>query len=81
MKLFSNCNDCHLCAFSDGCIAGIGDDDFQLASKEDLIERYQSDDYANDPVKRLSIANALKIHYNVTVEYTKNESCQIDSNQ
>lgn len=37
MKLFSSCNDCCVCVYGDGCVAGNGDDYFRIASKEQII--------------------------------------------
>ena len=38
MKLFTDCSgECCVCACDGGCLAGHGDDDFILASKEDIL--------------------------------------------
>jgi hypothetical protein len=43
MKFFSVCNDCIICACSGSiCLAGHGDDDFCIASKEQLLLRYKT---------------------------------------
>ena len=39
------CFDCAICALSGGCFAGMRDDDFIIASKEQLIERLDNHEY------------------------------------
>lgn len=39
------CFDCAICALSGGCLAGMRDDDFIIASKEQLIERLDNHEY------------------------------------
>ena len=40
MKIISNCGSCWICSCGDGgCLAGIGDDDFMPATKEQIINR------------------------------------------
>lgn len=40
MKLMPDCNDCCICAAGGrGCLAGIGDNDFSPAKKEEIIRR------------------------------------------
>ncbi len=38
---------CGICGAGDGCLAGNGDDDFFLATKEQIIERLDRDQYKN----------------------------------
>lgn len=46
MKMFSDCSgECCVCACGDGCLAGHGDDDYSLASKEQIIERLDKGRY------------------------------------
>lgn len=45
------CFDCAICAFAGGCLAGMRDDDFVVASKEQLIERLDSNSYERDRKK------------------------------
>lgn len=46
MKMFSDCSgECCLCGVGDGCIAGHGDDYFCPASKEQIIERLDNNEY------------------------------------
>lgn len=39
------CFDCAICALSGGCLASMRDDDFIIASKEQLIERLDNHEY------------------------------------
>ena len=39
------CYDCEICALAGGCLAGMRDDDFVLASKEQIIERLDKNEY------------------------------------
>lgn len=41
------CWDCEICALAGGCLAGHYDDDFVLASKEQIIERLDNHKYEN----------------------------------
>lgn len=47
MKMFSDCSgECCICVCGDGgCLAGHGDDDFSLASKEQIISRLDKGQY------------------------------------
>lgn len=46
MKMFSDCSgECCICACGDLCLAGHGDDNFCLASKEQIIERLDKGKY------------------------------------
>lgn len=46
MKIFSDCvGKCCVCACSGGCLAGHGDDDFMLASKEKIIDNLNNRKY------------------------------------
>lgn len=46
MKLFPTCaGECAICGYADFCLAGNGDDDYCLASKEEVIERLLQDRY------------------------------------
>lgn len=46
MKIGSNCSgECCVCRCGDFCLAGHGDDDFCLASKETIIERLDNNKY------------------------------------
>lgn len=45
------CFDCAICALAGGCLAGMRDDDFVIASKEQLIERLDSNRYERDRKK------------------------------
>jgi hypothetical protein len=43
MKMFSDCSGpCVVCASTGGCLAGHGDDDFSVASAEDLGKRLET---------------------------------------
>ena len=39
------CNECPICANGDACLAAMYDDDFILASKEQIIERLDNGKY------------------------------------
>lgn len=44
--MFSDCSgECCICACGDACLAGHGDDDFSLASKEQIVERLDNGQY------------------------------------
>lgn len=47
MKMFSDCAglQCCICECGDFCLAGNGDDDFSLASKEQIIKRLNEGGY------------------------------------
>lgn len=47
MKMFSDCSGlCCVCALGNFCLAGHGDDDFILASKEQIIDNLNSGRYS-----------------------------------
>ena len=63
MKHMSDCFDCCICADGNGgCLAGIGDNDFLLASKEELIRRLDDAVYENES-KINQIKETLKTEY------------------
>lgn len=63
MKHMSDCFDCCICACGNGgCLAGIGDNDFSLASKEELIRRLD-DVYQDETRERKQIKETLKTEY------------------
>ena len=45
MKLMSDCNDCCICGAGGCCLAGIGDNDYSPATKEQVIERLDNHKY------------------------------------
>ena len=45
MKLMSDCSKCCICGAGGGCLAGIGDDDYFPATKEQVIERLDNNKY------------------------------------
>lgn len=46
MKMFSDCSgECCICACGDMCLAGHGDDNFCLASKEQIVSRLDNGKY------------------------------------
>lgn len=48
MKMFSNCSgECCVCSCGSGYLAGHGDDDFYLASKEMIIENLDQGKYSS----------------------------------
>lgn len=58
---FSGCFTCCICAYGDGpCFAGNNDDDFMLASKEQIISRLDSGKY---PSERDRMINVLEDKY------------------
>lgn len=61
MKMFTDCSgECCICACGDACLAGHGDDDFRLASKEQLIKRLDNDYYSSH---KETMLNTLKYVY------------------
>lgn len=62
MKMFSDCSgECCICDCGGFCLAGHGDDDFCLASKEKIIENLDKGKY---PTYTEYMKSALKQHYN-----------------
>ena len=48
MKMFTDCSgECCVCVCGDFCLAGHGDDDFRLASKEQIIKRLDKGQYSS----------------------------------
>ena len=45
MKLMSDCSNCCICSAGGGCLAGIGDNDYSPATKEQVIERLDNNKY------------------------------------
>ena len=45
MKLMSDCNNCCICGAGGCCLAGIGDNDYSPATKEQVIERLDNHKY------------------------------------
>ncbi len=67
MKLFSDCSgECCVCGCGDFCLAGHGDDDFYLASKDHIIKNLDSGKY---PSYTDYMINTLKTAYGY--EYKK----------
>ena len=66
MKLFSDCvGNCCICAVAGGlCLAGIGDDDFVPASKEEIINRLDKNENYTDRFYRDRMIDFLKNEYN-----------------
>lgn len=49
MKLMPDCSNCCICSAGGGCcLAGIGDDDYSPATKEQVIERLDNNKYYLD---------------------------------
>ena len=56
MKMFSDCSgECCVCAFGNFCLAGHGDDDYRLASKEKIIDRLNRNEYKNGVSRLFSL--------------------------
>lgn len=54
MKIFSSCSgDCCICACGGCCYAGNGDNDFSIASREQIIERLKANKYPDFRQKML----------------------------
>lgn len=65
--MFSNCSgECCVCACGDFCLAGHGDDDYSLASKERIIARLDKGEYLSYTDYMI---NTLKVVYGY--EYNK----------
>ena len=53
---FSGCFTCCICAHGDGsCLAGSNDDDFVLASKEQIIGRLDNGRYTSDKDRMINV--------------------------
>lgn len=63
MKMFPDCagRQCCVCKCGNFCLAGNGDDDFSLASKEEIIERLDKGGY--DPSDVEYMVSCLKRMY------------------
>jgi hypothetical protein len=70
MKIMSDCFDCAICGCGGGCLAGIGDDDYTPASKEQVIERLENNKYSH---YRDQMINYLKLNFNYDYEKEKNK--------
>ncbi len=65
MKIFSSCCNCCVCDYSTSvCVAGNGDNYFQLASKEEIISRLKSNKFCSDPHDKTVMIETLKNEYN-----------------
>ena len=60
MKLGPVCKDCCICGCANICLAGNGDDDFVLASKEEIIARLDEGRFFDNMDQMIS---CLKNHY------------------
>lgn len=70
IKMFSDCSNlCCICALGKFCLAGHGDDDFILASKEQIIDNLNSGRYST---YRGYMIRVLQEKYNY--EYEKNHN-------
>ena len=71
MKMFSDCSgECCVCACGDFCLAGHGDDDYSLASKEQIIARLDKGEYSS--YRNTMIDTLEKVYgykYNCSKEY------------
>jgi len=62
MKMFSDCTgECCVCMCAGCCLAGHGDDDYSLASKNQIIKRLDNGEY---PDYRKLMIDTLKNKYN-----------------
>lgn len=67
MKMFSDCSGpCCLCIWSEGCLAGHGDDDFYPATNEQLIEKLHNRPYYRDTI--IAELNRRGVNYNENME-------------
>lgn len=48
-----DCSDCCICGAGSGCLAGIGDNDYYPATKEQVIERLNNNKYEWDRKKMI----------------------------
>lgn len=70
MKMFSSCSgECCVCS-CESCLAGHGDDDFSVATAEQIIKRLNKGQY---PDYREYMINFLKDHYNIVYDNTMDE--------
>lgn len=61
MGMFSICNNCGICRCGGCCFAGNGDDDYVPATKEQVIERLDKNQY---PSHRNMMIKYLKEKFN-----------------
>ncbi len=59
---------CILCKNMDGCMAGPGDNDFVLASKETLIERHGFIDLSYEDLDRIADVLWLVFDHDVAID-------------
>ena len=68
MKLMPDCSNCCICSVAGGgCLAGIGDDDYSPATKEQVIERLDNHKYEWDRKKMIQYLKE-EFDYNYTEE-------------
>ena len=71
MKLFPDCSDCCICAAAgNGCLAGIGDNDYYPATKEQVVERLDRGAY---DLNRDKMINYLKEQFNYEYKQVKRD--------
>lgn len=73
MKLFSNCCDCIICSQNGHCLAGHGDDDFSIASKDVLIDKLKNDKLSHRDINIIKGTLLLEYNYNYDLD-TRNEN-------
>lgn len=76
MKLFSDCNECWTCACGNGCLAGIGDDDYIPADASTIIDRLDKNTY---PERREEMKAFLKNRYNIEYDHCDITSMLLNS--
>lgn len=64
------CFECYSCALAGGCLAGHDDDDYTPATKEQVIERLDNNEYSR---YRDRMINYLKYNFNYDYENSKSD--------
>lgn len=83
MKMFSECSgECCVCSCGGFCLAGHGDDDFSLASKEKIIENLDEGKYPNYTEYMIKcLANEYRYVYDIKNVGRKKKEKQLTNKQ
>ena len=73
--MFNKCSECYICALSDGCLTGNGEDNFKFASKEKIIDNL---DYGRFPDYEDRMIRSLKDMYDYDYDTSRCNSKKIE---